>query len=79
MRKGDGADGQRAKLMGNVTTEDEGEERMQQALIQSRGSSSYNEGVHTYGCRKSLIRTYLHCAYSLIFSSPHYVHLCLFL
>ena len=26
MRKGDGADGQRAKVMGNFTTEDEGEE-----------------------------------------------------
>ena len=26
MRKGDGADGQRAEVMGNFTTEDEGEE-----------------------------------------------------
>ena len=26
VRKGDGADGQRAKIMGNFTTEDEGEE-----------------------------------------------------
>ena len=26
VRKGDGADGQRAKVMGNFTTEDEGEE-----------------------------------------------------
>ena len=36
MRKGDRTDGQRAKVMGSFTTEDEGEERMLQTLIQSR-------------------------------------------
>ena len=34
MRKGDGADGQRAKVMGSFTTEGEGEERMLQTLMQ---------------------------------------------
>ena len=34
MRKGDGADGQRAKVMGNFTTESTSEERMLQKLMQ---------------------------------------------
>ena len=34
MRKGDKADGQRAKVMGSFTTEGEGEERMLQTLMQ---------------------------------------------
>ena len=34
VRKGDGADGQRAKVVGNFTTEDEGEDRMLQTLMQ---------------------------------------------
>ena len=34
MRKGDGANGQREKIMENFTTEGEGEERMQQPLMQ---------------------------------------------
>ena len=34
MRKGGRADGQRAKVMGHVTTEGAGEERMQQTLMQ---------------------------------------------
>ena len=35
VRKGDGADGQRAKVMGSFTTEGEGEkERMLQTLMQ---------------------------------------------
>ena len=42
MRKGDGADGQRAKVTENFTTEGEGEERMLQTLFQS----CYNKGMH---------------------------------
>ena len=34
MRKADGADGQRAKVMGSFTAEGEGEERMLQTLMQ---------------------------------------------
>ena len=34
VRKGEGADGQRAKVIGNFTTEGAGEERMQQTLMQ---------------------------------------------
>ena len=47
MRKGDGAGGQRAKDIGNFTTEGEGEERMLQALMQFVAAS-----VTIYGCSK---------------------------
>ena len=74
VRKGDGADGQRAKVMGSFTTEEgEGEERMLQILVQSR----YNEGMHRCSkgyCKVSLTalylyaHTYLRGVYFLIFS-----------
>ena len=61
VRKGDRADGQRAKVVGYFTTESEGEERMLQTLTQSH----YNEGMHM-GVVKAIAsfvsvpHTYLH-------------------
>ena len=49
MRKGDGADGQRAKVIGNFTTESEGEESMQQTLMQFVATSVT---IRTCGCSK---------------------------
>ena len=49
MRKGDGADGQRAKVMGHFTTEDAGEERMQHTLMQFVAASVT---IRTCGCSK---------------------------
>ena len=68
MRKRDGADGQRAKVAENFTTEGEGEERMLQMLIQSR----YNKGMHMVVVKAiasfvSVPNSYLHYAYFLIF------------
>ena len=51
MRKGDRADGQKAKVMGSFTTEGEGEERMQRPLMQFCGNFSYNKdkcGLRNY-------------------------------
>ena len=47
VRKGSGADGQRAKVTGNFTTEGEGEERILQTLMQFVAAS-----VTLYGCSK---------------------------
>ena len=69
VRKQERADGQRAKVMGNFTTEGGGEERMLQTLTQS----CYNEDMYM-GVRKAIAKfvsvsyTYLHCAYFPIFS-----------
>ena len=49
MRKRDRADGQRAKVMGNFTTEDEGEERMLQTLMQFEAASVT---IRACGCSK---------------------------
>ena len=53
MRKGDGADGQRAKVIGNFTTESEGEESMQQTLMQFVATSVT---IRTCGCSKYKFR-----------------------
>ena len=49
LRKGGGADGQKAKVMGNFTTENEGEERMQQTLMQFVAASVT---IRACGCSK---------------------------
>ncbi len=53
MRKGDGADGQRAKVMGSFTTESEGEERMLQTLMQFVAASVT---IRACGCNKYKFR-----------------------
>ena len=53
MRKGDGADGQRAKVIGNFTTESESEESMQQTLMQFVATSVT---IRTCGCSKYKFR-----------------------
>ena len=67
MRKGDGADGQRAKVMGNFTTEDEGEERMLQTFIQSRSKENMHVDDGMQILSQCLIRIYVRCVYFLIF------------
>ena len=49
VRKGDRADGQRAKVMGHFTTEGAGEERMQQTLMQFVAASVT---IRACGCSK---------------------------
>ena len=51
MRKKDGADGQRAKVMENFTTESASEERMLQKLMQFVAAS-----VTMRACRKGIVK-----------------------
>ena len=53
VRKGEGADGQRAKVMGNFTTEDESKERMLQTLMQCMATSVT---IRACGCSKYRFR-----------------------
>ena len=54
MRKGDGADGQRAKIVGNFTT-DEGEERMLRPLMELVAASVT---IRACGCSKYKLPEY---------------------
>ena len=53
LRKGGGADGQRVKVMGNFTTEDEGEDRMLQTSMQFVAASFT---IRACGCSKYKFR-----------------------